>query len=55
MRNIKSENPKKTCVFLTAIISSLAIQLLAQSSYPTFEDRAVEIYERQSADLQAID
>ena len=55
MKNIKSENTKKTAVFSTAIISSLAIQLLAQSSYPTFEDLAVEIYETRLVDSKAID
>ena len=51
MKNVKSENPKKTAVFLTAIVSSLTIQLVAQSSYPTFEDRAVKTYHMQAIEL----
>ena len=54
MKNIKSENIEKIAFFLTAIISSLTIQLLAQSLYPTFEERVVESNIERSASSLAI-
>ena len=55
MKNIKSENTKKTAVFLTAIISSLTIQLLAQDFYPAFEDLAVEVHKTQLANTAVVE
>ena len=55
MNHIKSENIRRTTFFTTAILSSITIQLMAQNSYPAFEDRAIEFYEQQVEDSQAID
>ena len=54
MKNIESEI-RRTTFFTTAILLSMTIQLLAQSSYPVFEDRAVEFYVEQIANSLASD
>ena len=55
MKNVESDNFEKTAFFMTAILSSLTIQLLAQGFYPTFEDQAIEFYQQRDEDDQAID
>lgn len=55
MNNLKFDNIRRTFPLLVMAASSAAIQLLAQSFYPVFEDRAVEFYVEQVANSQAID